>query len=320
MTARTTEPGVRDHIGRLRRRGDQPVTLLTALRALDPARRITVVTPGPVRWRIAADRWGSRPSNCRSPPRSSALGESGASDRRGAERVDGCASRRAVGGAGVAPGSAALRRVLREAAATVVHSNGLKAHVAGGAGEARGHAARVAPARLRPQPPRVGLRCCGGWRGEPTRSSPTRTAFCADASDRHPHRRRAAASTTRSTQPSRRTVLRLDLAERRSAETPASCESAWWRRSPAGRATKCSSTPSRASPAVPRARIHHRRRAVYETAGSQWSRGGARSAKATERGLSGIVGFTGHVDDVPSALRSLDIVVHASTRPSRSAW
>ena len=35
----------------------------------------------------------------------------------------------------------------------------------------------------------------------------------------------------------------------------------------------------------------------------------------TARGLAGVVGFTGHIDDVPAALRSLDIVVHASTAP-----
>ena len=33
------------------------------------------------------------------------------------------------------------------------------------------------------------------------------------------------------------------------------------------------------------------------------------------RGLTEVVGFTGYVDDVPAALRSLDIVVHASTEP-----
>ena len=54
--------------------------------------------------------------------------------------------------------------------------------------------------------------------------------------------------------------------------------------------------------------------AVYETAGSQWSRDELeKMAKA--RGLSTTVGFTGHTDDVPAALRSLDIVVHASTEP-----
>ena len=53
---------------------------------------------------------------------------------------------------------------------------------------------------------------------------------------------------------------------------------------------------------------------IYETSGSQWSVEELR-AKTAERGLSGIVGFTGQVDDVPAALRSLDIVVHASTEP-----
>jgi glycosyltransferase involved in cell wall biosynthesis len=54
--------------------------------------------------------------------------------------------------------------------------------------------------------------------------------------------------------------------------------------------------------------------AVYTTAGSQWSSDELQRLAAA-RGLSGTVGFTGHVDDVPAALRSLDIVVHASTEP-----
>ena len=54
--------------------------------------------------------------------------------------------------------------------------------------------------------------------------------------------------------------------------------------------------------------------AVYATAGSQWSPAELQTLAAA-RGLSDTVGFTGHVDDVPAALRSLDIVVHASTEP-----
>ncbi|MGH2812775.1 MAG: glycosyltransferase family 4 protein, partial [Actinomycetota bacterium] len=54
--------------------------------------------------------------------------------------------------------------------------------------------------------------------------------------------------------------------------------------------------------------------AVYETVGSQWSLAELR-ALAARRGLSGVVGFTGHIADMPAALRSLDIVVHASTQP-----
>jgi glycosyltransferase involved in cell wall biosynthesis len=38
-------------------------------------------------------------------------------------------------------------------------------------------------------------------------------------------------------------------------------------------------------------------------------------ALADELGLSGLVGFTGHRDDVPEVLRGLDVVVHASIEP-----
>jgi glycosyltransferase involved in cell wall biosynthesis len=54
--------------------------------------------------------------------------------------------------------------------------------------------------------------------------------------------------------------------------------------------------------------------AVYETAGSQWSRRDL-EAMVKERGLASVVGLVGHTDDVPAALRALDIVVHASTEP-----
>ena len=36
---------------------------------------------------------------------------------------------------------------------------------------------------------------------------------------------------------------------------------------------------------------------------------------ASRSASDGNVGFTGHVDDVPAALRALDIVVHASVEP-----
>jgi glycosyltransferase involved in cell wall biosynthesis len=53
---------------------------------------------------------------------------------------------------------------------------------------------------------------------------------------------------------------------------------------------------------------------IYETAGSQFS---LRELKdlAARRGLAGSVGFTGRIDDVPAAMRALDIVVHASVEP-----
>jgi glycosyltransferase involved in cell wall biosynthesis len=53
---------------------------------------------------------------------------------------------------------------------------------------------------------------------------------------------------------------------------------------------------------------------IYETAASQFSRSDLEGLAAASR-VADIVGFTGRVDDVPSALRALDIVVHASVEP-----
>ena len=53
---------------------------------------------------------------------------------------------------------------------------------------------------------------------------------------------------------------------------------------------------------------------IYQTDASQWSMDELK--REVERlGLAGRVGFTGFVQDVPAAMRSLDIVVHASTEP-----
>jgi glycosyltransferase involved in cell wall biosynthesis len=53
---------------------------------------------------------------------------------------------------------------------------------------------------------------------------------------------------------------------------------------------------------------------VYQTRGSQYSMVELRALES-QLGLAGRVGFTGFVDDVGAAMRSLDIVVHASTQP-----
>jgi glycosyltransferase involved in cell wall biosynthesis len=53
---------------------------------------------------------------------------------------------------------------------------------------------------------------------------------------------------------------------------------------------------------------------VYETTGSQYSREELREL-ARELGIGDRVGFTGFLSDSAPALRALDIVVHASTRP-----
>jgi glycosyltransferase involved in cell wall biosynthesis len=54
--------------------------------------------------------------------------------------------------------------------------------------------------------------------------------------------------------------------------------------------------------------------AVYQTSGSQCSLDELK-VRVSTLGLQDVVGFTGHITDVPAALRALDIVVHASTNP-----
>ena len=53
---------------------------------------------------------------------------------------------------------------------------------------------------------------------------------------------------------------------------------------------------------------------IYQTEGSQWSLTELKQ-EANRLGLAGKVGFTGFVEDAAAAMRSLDIVVHASTEP-----
>jgi len=53
---------------------------------------------------------------------------------------------------------------------------------------------------------------------------------------------------------------------------------------------------------------------IYQTAGSQWSLDEL-TKEAARLGLDGKVGFTGFLGDPAQAMRSLDIVVHASTQP-----
>jgi glycosyltransferase involved in cell wall biosynthesis len=53
---------------------------------------------------------------------------------------------------------------------------------------------------------------------------------------------------------------------------------------------------------------------IYQTTGSQWSLLELQQ-EADCLGLAGKVGFTGFLDDTAAAMRSLDIIVHASTQP-----
>lgn len=53
---------------------------------------------------------------------------------------------------------------------------------------------------------------------------------------------------------------------------------------------------------------------IYQTGGSQYSLAELQQ-KAQQLGLDGRIGFTGFLDDPATAMRSLDILVHASTEP-----
>ena len=53
---------------------------------------------------------------------------------------------------------------------------------------------------------------------------------------------------------------------------------------------------------------------IYQTAASQYSMAELRET-AARMGLNGQIAFTGRIEDVPAALRALDIVVHASVEP-----
>jgi glycosyltransferase involved in cell wall biosynthesis len=70
---------------------------------------------------------------------------------------------------------------------------------------------------------------------------------------------------------------------------------------------------ARLDPATP-ARFYVVGGPIYRRAAAQYDLGELRD-RARRLGLEGRVGFTGHRDDPAAALRALDVVVHASTRP-----
>ena len=275
------------------------LTMLTALRALEPSWRITVVTPGP----------GPLAHRCRDlrfdvaelpfPPALALLGESGAVEGRGTVPGGLRFAWQALAAAAALPGYLRrLRAVVRDARATVVHTNGLKAHIA---------AALV-------KPPGVRL----VW-----------------------HLHDYVRSRRLSMRLMRRLARRADAIVANSESVLSDASAAFGPAAPLVRIYNAvdGSTFCPEGPGLPLADLAglppdaglvriglvatfarwkgHEvflGGALYETAGSQWSRDEL-EAKVAERGLSGIVGLTGQTDDVPSALRSLDIVVHASTAP-----
>ena len=291
------------------------LTLLGAMRTLRPDWAITVVTPtqGPLIDRCQAI--GVCAVTVSYPPSLEALSETGA---MGPQRE---ATKARFVGQGLRAAVTlpryvtALRRTLREQAATIVHSNGLKAHVS---------AALAKPA---------GVRLV--WHlHDYVRSRPfsagllRRLAHRADAIVANSDSVLADAATAFAQHRGMRRIYNAVDLSRFHPDGPAVDLAALSGLNPGRCCVRVGLVATFARwkgqdvfiEAIARLADRHELRAyviggpVYETTGSQWSPDELRR-KAEERGLSGVLGFTGHVTDIPSVLRSLDIVVHASTAP-----
>jgi glycosyltransferase involved in cell wall biosynthesis len=292
------------------------LTLLTALRALDRPPRITVVTPGP----------GPLAERCRAlgfgvlelpfPAALNDFGESGATTRRrsGVSRagllLQGCRTAAAL------PGYLrSLRAVLQRTGATVIHSNGLKAH--------------VAAALIKPRGTRLVWHLHEYVRGRPLSAALLRLlASRADVIVANSDSVRRDAATVIGRRASLRYIHNAVDPGVFSPDGPPLDLAALSGLPPDLGLVRIGLVSTFARwkghhvflDAIARLRPRHPIRAyviggaVYATAGSQWSPDELRTLAAA-RGLSDTVGFTGHVDNVPAALRSLDIVVHASTEP-----
>ena len=292
------------------------LTMLTALRALEPAWRITVVTPGPG---PLVNRCGTLRFELAELPFPSALarlGEIGAMEAGGGVRGQLPLVGQSLAAAASVPGYLGkLRALLRSARATVVHTNGLKAHIA---------AALIKPAGVRlvwhlhdyVRSRRLSMRLLCRLTQRADAIVANSESVLSDASAAFgpaaPIVRIYNAVDGNTFTPDGPS---LPLAELSGMPPDASlvriglvATFARWK----GHEVFLDAITRLAGRFAVRAYIVGD--ALYETAGSQWSRSELQ-AKVTERGLSGIVGLTGQIDDVPAALRSLDIVVHASTAP-----
>ncbi|HEX6020402.1 MAG TPA: glycosyltransferase family 4 protein [Solirubrobacter sp.] len=292
------------------------VTLVAALRTLEPAWTVSVIAPstGPL-----LDRCRTLGASACVVPYPSALAALGETAAVTGPRLS--ASRAVFVAKGVKAAVTAppyfrrLRAMFREMESTIVHSNGVKAHIA--AAVAAPRAARLVwhlHDYVQPRPVTAALL--------------RRLARRADAIVANSDSvRRDAAGALGASRPIRRVYNAVDLE----------------RFTPAGAALDLASLAD-----LPRdegllrigliaafarwkghavfiealSRMQHRDSVrayiiggpVYETAGSQWSIAELKESAAAH-GLRRLVGFTGHIHDVPAALRSLDIVVHASTEP-----
>lgn len=292
------------------------VTMLTALRTLEPDWRITVVTPGQ----------GPLAERCRAlrldvvelpfPSSLAQLGETAAVGARSAVAARLQFARQGLAVAAALPGYLRkLRAAFRKAQAGVVHTNGLKAHVAAALIKPSGvrlvwhlhDYVRSRPVSMRLLRPLVGRTdaivansdsVLSDARAALGPSAPlTRIYNAVDGLRFSPDGPRLPLA-ERSGLPSDEGLVRIGLV----------ATFARWK----GHEVFLDAIARLAGRFPIRAYVIGG--AVYETAGSQWSRQEL-DTMVKQRGLSAIVGLTGHTDDVPAALRSLDIVVHASTEP-----
>lgn len=292
------------------------LTLLVALRALEPLWQMTVVAPseGPLLERCRAAGIGGVVVPY--PPAMSALGEPGAAGTNGRRPNRLRAALQLASTAAVLwPYLRRLKSELRRREATIVHSNGIKAHVATAM-------ARPAGARLvwhlheyvRPRPATAGL----------LRRMARRPAAIVVNSDSVAEDVRAAFGEGRAL---RRIYNAVDVSIFRPDGAASDLAAAAgmppdtglvrigliatfgrWK----GHDVFLDAIARLAG--GPPVRAYVIGGPVYQTVGSQRSLAELQSYAAS-LGLGGVVGFTGHITDVPAALRALDIVVHASTSP-----
>lgn len=292
------------------------LTLLGALRAIEPGWQMTVVAPadGPLLQRCRAEGIGV--VTLPYPAALAALGESGAASVNAGVIGQARAILRLVATAAVlCPYLHRLRNQLRQAGATIVHSNGIKAHVA--ASLTRPHGARLVwhlheYVQSRPGTARL-LRSLSGRAAAIVVNSDSVADDVRSAFGRPPSLCRVHNAVDTSTFRPDGAVLDLAALAGLSEDSDLVriglvATFGRWK----GHEVFLE--------AIARLSSTHRVRAyvigdpVYQTAGSQYSRDELQG-RAAELGISDVVGFTGHIDDVPAALRALHIVVHASTNP-----
>jgi glycosyltransferase involved in cell wall biosynthesis len=290
------------------------LTLLGALRAIEPGWQMTVVAPadGPLLERCRAVGIGA--VMLPYPEAMASIGEPAASGAARSGRVHSALQILSTA-AVVWPYLHRLRFELRRLRATIVHSNGIKAHVAASLAVPRG--ARLVwhlHDYLRSRP--ATARLLRGLAGRPS-------AIVVNSG--------SVADDVRSVigeSPSLRRVHNAVDVTVFCPEGPALDLAAVCGLSPDRGLVRIGLVATFARwkgheiflDAIARLTRHYPVRAyviggpVYQTADSQCSPEELK-AYSDSSGLSGVVGFTGHLTDVPSAMRALDIVVHASTSP-----